>query len=100
MTKALCLGPGLSARILKSHVRGNSHAWFGSGDEGSDPLTDHNLGGCYSVQPSAIALCRCSIASPFHPVIPILRPGFAHRAKRPHYLPPLCVPKKYELLAR
>jgi len=42
-TKALRLGPGLSARILKSHVRGNSHAWFGSGGEGSNPLTEHNL---------------------------------------------------------
>jgi hypothetical protein len=28
--------------ILKSGVTGNCYAPFGSGGEGSDPLTDHN----------------------------------------------------------
>ncbi len=31
------------ARILKSHVRGDSHAWFGSGGGVGDCPADHNL---------------------------------------------------------
>jgi hypothetical protein len=30
------------ALVLKSGVTGNCYAPFGSGGEGSDPLTDHN----------------------------------------------------------
>jgi hypothetical protein len=33
------------ALVLKSGVTGNCYAPFGSGSEGGDSLTDHNLGG-------------------------------------------------------
>jgi hypothetical protein len=69
-----------TALVPKSGVTGNCYAPFGSGGEGSDPLTDHDLGAVFTHKATTVKI----LSTPPESVLPWLISGWSSgRVPRP-----------------